>query len=211
MSDATKSSPFELMEDGKIVRNYKGKQTVLGHYDEEAKHLEFENKETSIKYRSQILTVIGADGEGTHTSGRTIRTMSVKGEKRDEPKANIPPRPKMDPNLGDATPALVEWLFKYYPKDAYIRYGVKLDGNGEPIRAAVRRKLVEIVDNRNSDDDNLEEIKVGAKSWTKGPITQGARIISQEDGIIASRATHMTFLPEEAVNYQPGVEGDEDL
>jgi len=211
MSAATTAAPFELTDDGKIVRNYKGKQTVLGHYDEETKHLEFENKETSIKYRSQILTVIGADGEGTHSSGRVIRTMSVKGEKKDEPKGNIPPRPKMDPNLGDATPAFVEWLFKYYPKDAYIRYGVKLDSNGEPIRTAVRRKLIEIIDNRNSDDDNLEEIKVGAKSWTKGPITQGARIISQPDGMIASRATHLTFLAEEATNYAPGVEGDEDL
>jgi hypothetical protein len=86
-----------------------------------------------------------------------------------------------------------------------------LDSNGEPIRTAVRRKLIEIIDNRNSDDDNLEEIKVGAKSWTKGPITQGARIISQPDGIIASRATHLTFLAEEATNYAPGVEGDEDL
>jgi len=211
MSAATPASPFELTEDGKIVKNYKGKQTILGHYDEETNHLEFENKEISIKYRSQILTVIGADGEGTHASGRVVRTMGVKGEKRDEPKANIPPRPKMDPKLGEATPVVVEYYFQHKPKEAYVRYGVKLDANGEPVRAAVRRKIVEIIDNRNSDDDNLEEIKVGAKSWTKGPITQGARIITQEDGIIASRATHMTFLPEEAINYQPGVEGDEDL
>ena len=29
--------------------------------------------------------------------------------------------------------------------------------------------------------------------------------------MIASRATHLTFLAEEATNYAPGVEGDEDL
>ena len=211
MSATTQPTPFEITEDGTIVRNYKGKKTVLGHYDEETKHLEFATNEASIKYRSQILTAIGTDNEGTQTSGRTVRTMGIKGEKRDEPKGNVPPRPKMDPNLGDATPAFVEWLFKYYPKDAYVRYGVKLDKDGEPVRKSVRRKLVEIVDNRDSDDDNLEEIKVGSKSWIKGPITQGARVIAEDNAIIASRATHMTFLPNEATDYVQGVEGDEDL
>ena len=211
MSATTQPTPFEITDDGTIVRNYKGKKTVLGHYDEESKHLEFESKEISIKFRPQILTAIGTDNEGTQSSGRTVRSMSIKGQKREEPKADIPPRPKMDPLLGQATPAVVEWYFKYKPQEAYVIYGVKLDKNGEPIRKNVRRKIVEVVDNRDSDDDNLESIKVGAKSWTKGPIVQGTRVIEEKNAIIASIATHMTFLPEEAVDYVQGVEGDDDL
>lgn len=36
---------------------------------------------------------------------------------------NIPPRPAMDPEKGDKTPALVEWLAKYAPEEFSERYG----------------------------------------------------------------------------------------
>jgi hypothetical protein len=33
--------------------------------------------------------------------------------------------PEMDGNLGDRTPAFVNWLFKHHPKDAAIRYAYR--------------------------------------------------------------------------------------
>jgi hypothetical protein len=42
--------------------------------------------------------------------------------KKSEPKQDIPPRPEMDPMLGDKTIALVEWLRDYAPEEFQKAY-----------------------------------------------------------------------------------------
>jgi hypothetical protein len=41
---------------------------------------------------------------------------------KSEPKKDIPPRPEMDPMLGDKTIELVEWLRDHHPQEFAIRY-----------------------------------------------------------------------------------------
>lgn len=42
--------------------------------------------------------------------------------KKTEPKNDIPPRPEMDPMLGDKTIELVEWLRDYAPEEFQRTY-----------------------------------------------------------------------------------------
>jgi len=209
MAEQTTQAPqFALEDDGTIIHNAKnGRRVILGRYDEEAKHLEFENKDISIKYRAQILRVVGTDGDGTTPSDRTIRSMGIKGESADVV-ANIPPRPKMNKLFGDATPEVVEWFFKYKPKEAYVRYGVKLDKKGEPVRGHCKRKSIQFVDNTNLDDSQLQAQRDGTHSEIKGPVFTEGTIEEYPNAIIASRSTHMTFLKEEQIGYD-GNDDDE--
>lgn len=212
MPESATAPEVELLEDGRIVQNKKGKQTLLATYDSDTKNLEFESKEISdsTKLRPRILQVVGTDGDGTKPSDRTIGTYSVKGMKRDVVTAGTPPRPKRTKALGDTEPDLVEWYFEHRPQEAYIRYGVKLDAKGKPVLATVRRKIISTVDNRDRDDKELEEVRTGPKTAEKGPISREATIETLKNQMIATRATHMTFLKEEIVGYGEGGEDDDE-
>lgn len=199
---------FALEDDGTIVHNQKnGKRIILGSYDEETKRLEFESKEVSIKYRAQILNLIGTSADGTTPSDRAVRSMGIKGEVAEETEG-LPPRPKMDKNFGDATPAVVEWYFQYKPKEAYVRYGVRLDSEGNPVRGNCVRKTTQLVDKTGLDDSQLQEVKTSMHSSEKGPITEEKYMEQHNNVMIASRATHMTFLKEDQVGYD-GSDDDE--
>lgn len=212
MPESATAPEVELLEDGRIVQNKKGKQTLLATYDADTENLEFESKEISdsTKLRPRILQVVGTDGDGTKPSDRKISTYSVKGFKRDDVAAGTPPRPKRTKALGDTEPDLVEWYFRYRPQEAYILYGVKLDSKGKPVLATVRRKMIATVDNRDQDDNSLEEIKTGPKTSEKGPISREAALETLKNQMIATRATHMTFLKEEVVGYGEGGEDDDE-
>lgn len=199
---------YVLEDNGDVILNQKnGKRVVLANFNEDTSHLVFENKEASIKFRAQILQVIGTTGDGTVTSGRIVKSMGIKGESLDDTQ-NIPPRPRMNKNLGDSTPEVVEWYFKYKPKEAYVRYGVRLDAKGNPVRGNVQRKSIETIDQRDLDDSQIEAQRDGTHSESKGCVVRSGTIERRDNQIIASRATHMTFLKEEVIGYDGG-EDDE--
>jgi len=204
MSEEIATDPVKFHKNGDLTQDIDGSKTVIGHYDRKKRHVEFETLEYSRKLMRQVSAAIGTVAQGTQSSGLVIETIGVKGFERDQPTGKVPPRPKRGP-LGDQTPAVVAWYFKYYPHEAYIRYGVFLDENGDPVRKKVKRRTTEIVDDREgdkgyyNDDPTNQGQRVANKSWEKGPIGQLTTEEVIDDQIIARRPTHMTFTPNEVV------------
>jgi hypothetical protein len=191
MSAETTAKPaFELLDNGDVVQNKKGKATVLANYDSEVGHLEFASEQADSSFRAQITRAILEDSDGV-TTGNRIASYGIKGREADEIRKNEPAKPKASKMLGDKTPEVVEWYFKWRPQEAYARYGVKLK-NGEPITAHCKRKEQGLAENPAT-----------------GLIEMIDKHIEEKKGIIATRATHMTFLKEEIVGASSSdVEGD---
>ena len=90
---------------------------------------------------------------------------------------------------------------------AIIRYGIMTDSKGEPVRKNARRVVQEMVDGRDTEDEDTPKIKEGAKSWSKAPVRQEHRIIEGRNAIIARRGTNegpdgeapLTFTPNEVI------------
>lgn len=203
--------PVSMNKAGDIVQKIDGAVIKVAHYDRKTKHLEFETTEHSVKLIRQVTSCIGTVNKGKESSGLVIETMGVKGQERDKPQGKVPPRPKRDPQFGDQTKAVVEWYFKYYPHEAYIRYGVFLDDNGDPVRKNVRRRMTQILDQRNETDWEVGMgLQVGPKTWEKGPISEVKEQEVLDDQIIARRATHMTFAPGEVIGgFDTGDDSDD--
>jgi hypothetical protein len=208
------ATPVKFLKNGDLTQEIDGAKVVIAHYDRKTKHLEFTTVEGSRKLMRQVTAAIGTIKDGEQSSGLVIETMGVKGRPRDNPTGKVPARPRRDPQYGDQTPVVVEWYFNYYPQEAYIRYGVFLDESDQPIRARVRRKLTETVDDRDGSYfiEQLNEgkgIQVGPKRWENGPIGQVVTQETLDDQIIARRATHMTFAPSEVVGgFDTGEDDD---
>lgn len=189
---STAKPDFELLDNGDVVNNYKGTATVLANYEIREGHLEFASSYLDKKYRAQVVRAITENTEG-HLNQNKIASYGIKGRPRDEVKPNLPPRPKMDKNMGDKTPAVVEWYFKYKPQEAYARYGVVLGEDGVPVRGDFRRV----------------ETSIEVKEAT-GQVGQYERVTEKKDAILAERATHMTFTARERVGAEgEAEEGDE--
>lgn len=199
------SNPLAITfkKSGELTQDIEGVTTVVATFDRKTGHLEYETQEFANKLVRQITAAIGTTNKGQTSSGLIISTMSVKGQAKDEPKGVIPKKPKRDPQYGDQTPELVKWYFDYYPHEAYLRYGVFLDADGKPIVRKVKRKTTEIIDDRDG-EMGIEEAnegkgeRKGPKTWEKGPITTRAYLETTE-GIIARRATCMTYAPQEVI------------
>lgn len=188
-----------MKKNGELVQRIDGTEVIVATYDRNTGHLEFETKEYSIKLYNQVCAKIGSINKGTSPSGLTIKSMGVKGEVRDLSK-NAPPKPRFNPSLGDTDPPRVRWYFKYNPSEAFIRYQVYLDPNGQPIRKRVKRRNVELVDDRSGEDGFSDETRqIGKNRWEKGPIGERVSVEFLDDQIIARRATCMTFTPNEVV------------
>lgn len=202
MPDDIAVSAVTFKKNGDLFQEVDGSPVKIAHYDKAKQDLELESQEiaSNMKLVNKITAAIGTINKGTSASGLTIKTMGVKGETRDAPKGKVPVKPKRDLNFGDQTPAIVEWYFKHYPKEAIIRYGVFTDENGEMVRRDVKRRVSELIDDRDGDHGFADEARlVGPKKWEKGPV---GVVVTQEilqDQIIARRATHMTFAPQEVI------------
>lgn len=217
MPAETKTSVITFQKNGDLTFEHEGADVVVAHFDSETGHLEYEKAQPNQKLQRQVTAAIGTIEQGMKPSGLVIKSMGVKGQKIDKFAGKIPPKPKRDKMFGDQTPAIVEWYFKYYPQEAYIRYGVFLDQNGEPQRRTVKRKMTEIVDDRSGDiglerQNDGKGVQVGAKKWENGPIGQVASIEQLDNQIVARRGTHMTFTPKEVVGgfaYSGDDDGEE--
>ncbi len=192
MSNETIKPAFEMTDTGEIYNNKKGKSTLLATFDSETGRLEFVDLKSDRYYREQIIRCITEDTEGV-ASGNKVSSYAIKGESEDDIKKNEPAKPKGTKQLGDKTPEVVEWYFKWRPKEAYIRYGVQLDENGKPVRKHCKRR----------------ERRMGEDPVT-GKVELVDHIVENENGIIATRGTHMTFLKEEVVGADINSEEGED-
>lgn len=201
MSDEQKKPKFELRDDGEVHLNSKGNSQLLAKYDPQTGILVFESFEIDQKYRTEIT---GAIIENPHTgelSGNRIRAYAIYGRPVDRARAGEPPPPKRDKMLGDKTPAYVRWLYKWRPQRFYARYGVFLDSNGEPTRAPCIR---------------IEQgflIAAGAKPTEIGDRAMGAmghQITETEDGMLAVRATVLTFTKGEVITEDGTAAGDDE-
>lgn len=186
-----KKPDFELTEEGEVVMNKKGKATVLATYDSESGHLEFVSEKADRDFRPQVQRAIMEDVDGVATQNK-IKSYGIKGHERDEPSLKEPPKPKASKLLGDKTPAVVEWYLRWRPQEAIARYGIELDANGEPRRAHCMRKEKRIEESANT-----------------GQVGQVEHIVEREDGIIATRQTHLTFLRSEIVGAEAEGEAEE--
>lgn len=215
MPDHNATEALSFHKDGGLFQEIDGQTVKVAQFDRKTGHLEFETAEYSTKLIRKVTTAIGTINQGKTPSGLRIATMGVKGQPRDTPQGKVPAKPKRDNAYGDQTPALVEWYFKYYPREAYIRYGVFLDENGEPVRRKVKRKTTEVVDDRSGehglmDRNDRKGAQVGPKAWENGPIGQQVTLEALDDQIIARRATHMTYAPGEVVGgFEYSDDGDE--
>ncbi len=189
-TESTQKPQFELLENGNVVQNRKGKPMLLAIYTPEDGHLQFESPAIDEKFRTQVQRAVLENTEGELT-GNKITSYGMKGRPRDKANPNEPPKPKQDKNLGDKTQKVVDWYWKYRRQEFYVRYGVLLDGRGEPVTANCRR-----VEKRIETDPN------------SGLVGQKEYVIEKEDGIIATRATHLTFTRAEVVGGDQEGEGE---
>ncbi len=196
-SDSTK---VRLKAGGDLVIRIDGKENVVAHYDKETATLEFTNKDNSVRYNDQVTTRVSTVSNGTQPSGNVIRNVRIKGDAAPKPTSK---RPKLGPE-GDSTEEVVQWYLDNDMPQAIVRYGIYTDAKGNPIRKHVKRLVKNTVDNRNLDDDDIQAVKEGPKTVTKAPVSIEAEVIEDKRGIIARRATRLTFTPNEVVGgYQP--------
>ena len=195
-----------MRADGTLVVRNDGKDRSIGHYDGDKGHLLFETKVDSVAYYEQVTARIGTVSKGTAVSGKTIRWMGIKGEGK-PPTAAMPKLPRLTP-LGDAAEDRVRYYLENDFEQAKVKYGIYVDRDNKPIRRPVRRMMESTVDMRNTDDKNLPVIGDN-KSQTKSPIFQRGEIIEVPDGIIARRATALTYTPNEVVGgFRIGEDGE---
>ena len=197
--------PVQFLKNGELIQEREGKPAKVGFYDRKTGHLEFETKEDHAKLIRQCSAAIGTVNKGRQSSGLAINSISVKGDPVDQPQGKIPPRPKAGP-LGNKDPKVVKWWFQYYPQRAYRMYRVFLDAEGQPRTARCRRRVKELLDDRNDEYGFAnEQREVGSSAGKNRHFEKGvvAEVITQddviEDGIVAEVPTCMTYTPNEVI------------
>lgn len=195
-------SKVKLRANGDLIITEDGTVIVVANYDKKTGTLEFATRGSSVKFYNQAVARITTVAGGTQPSQYAIRSITIKGEAGGVAK-NAPKRPKLGP-LGDAAEDIVQWYLDNHPAEAIARYGIYTDEKGEFVRKTVRRRLVNIVDRRNEDTSELEAVKQGVNSQSKGPVNFEGEIVEVKNAIIARRATALTYSPNEVVGgYQP--------
>ena len=202
MSDTElQDAKVKLSANGDLTITEDGNKTVLAHYDRKSAVLEFVSKETSAKYYNQCVARISTVAGGTQPSQNVIRSIAIKGQESSVAK-DAPKRPRLGP-LGDSAEEFVQWMLDYNMSEAIARYGIYVDEKGQPVRKNVRRKIVNMVDVRDQDDDAAVVNKQG-KTQTSGPVGLEGELVEVKNAIIARRATALTFTPSEVIGgYVP--------
>ena len=212
-----------FLSNGDLVQTIEGADVKKAHYDRETGSLEYETEEAAVRLSRQILSAIGTIDKGTKTSGFVVKSVGIKGRPVDKPGRNIPPKPPFNPQYGEVDPPRVDWYFSHFPQQAYVKYLVFLDEKGEPIRRTVKRRLTELVDDREGkiglaeSSEGGKGTRVGPKSWEAGPIVEQHMEETFEDQIIARRPTpwkrgakFVLFSPLEVVGgFSTGDDGEQ--
>jgi hypothetical protein len=209
--------PIVLKKNGDLMLIDKASdtKTKIAFYDRKTGDLEYESASFGKAHARGCAFAIGTINNGKAVSGLVIRTIGVKGEKRDD-LSKAPPMPKKDPQLGDQTPELVKWYFAWAPIEAVRRYQVYMDPSGEMVRRRVRRKWVEFIDDRGDGGYQLAEQnggkgqQIGKGKWEGGEVAEVRSMEVLENQIIARRATCMTYSPNECVTPFDAADDSED-
>ena len=198
--------PIVLKKNGDLILVDKqaDTKTKIAYFNRATGDLEYETGNIAKAHARGCAFAIGTINNGKTISGLVIKTIGVKGEKRDD-LSKAPTKPKKDPLLGDQTPDLVKWYFAWSPIEAIRRYQVYLDASGEMVRRKVRRKWTEFIDDRieglyqlaEANDGKGQQIAKG--KWEGGEVAQVRSMEVLENQIIAKRATCMTYHPNEVV------------
>lgn len=199
--EENKKPQFELRDDGEIHYNRKGKSQLLAKYDEDTGILTFESFAIDQKYRTQICRAVMEDWVTGELSGNAIKAYAIVGRPVDKIRAGEPLPPKKNKMLGDKTPEFVKWLFKWRPQAAYARYGVFLDSNGEPLTAHCIR-----IEQGLLKPEGSRPLEIGDRALE----ALGRTTVENENGMLATRASCMTFLKKEVFGYEEGQDEDDD-
>lgn len=117
-----------------IVRFFAGAEKVLATL--KGDHLEHANKAASTEFRQATIQTLNANN-------LRFKTESIFGFKSDDFTKKIPPRPSMNPELGDKTPEVFLWYMQYRPEEAKIRYGLFTKTDGELWRESIEVQIVD--------------------------------------------------------------------
>jgi hypothetical protein len=106
---------------------------------------------------------------------------------------STPPRPKKTPHEGDKTKSVVDWYHKNFPNKFAARYGVLGTYTGK--------------------------VRVKVPTWQPRPIDglpeyrgEFPQEMDVEDVIVATRKTHLTYTPDECLDWdgeEPELEAEE--
>jgi len=156
----------------------------VARYDALKQILFFKNQDLLLKYKIGATTFLAAES-------KSIRSFQREDMKIDETGKNVPRRPAIDPNQGYKTPAVVEWMFRYEFNHFCARYGVFLGADKKPILYTGK-------------------VSYMAPVWRERPGDQEKEFCGQvrkeefkTDVMVSVSKTHLTFIPEECLNWNP--------
>jgi hypothetical protein len=165
---------YAIDERNVITRTDKDSTLVIGVYEEKTQTLVFDSEKARRFHPAAVRFL--------NEKEKPVKSVALKGAPRDDVnEAEIPKRPKMDPQFGDKTPAVVEWYRRYKPEEYKVRYGIK--GPGTVTK--------------------LKGYETDPKTGEKRPIYE------QVDAIIATRKTHLTEKVEASDGAADEEGGDE--
>jgi hypothetical protein len=112
---------YAMDANGNITRTDKDSSTIVARYEKATKTVRVIQE--WAKFRPAVIRWLNQEEI-------PIDAILLEGDKPDVVPAgvDIPPRPKMTPQEGDKTPAVVEWYRKYKPNEFKARYGIRREG-----------------------------------------------------------------------------------
>ncbi len=149
---------------------------VVATYEPETQTLTFPSANFLRLYKSGVITFLSENE-------MLVRAFQRGDIAADKPLTKaIPPRPKKTRHEGDKTPAVVEWYHKYRYNEFCTRYGYLGKYTGMTITEQPQWEPRPV--------DGLPEYR-GAPRVEKSVV----------DAMVATRKTHMTYTPEECVDW----------
>jgi len=174
---------YRLDANGEIHRIEGEQDLVVARYDAKTQAVFFKKVDLR-KFKKEVITFMAED---------EIKYKSMQREDMpaDPVSDSIPKRPKMDKLMGDKTPAVVDWYRQYKPNEFLTRYGVYDQRYTGPVKEIVNDYIV------NS----------AGKEEFRGTIAKPSSVV---DALVAERKTHVTFTPEECLNWDDQYNAEDD-
>ncbi len=152
---------------------------VVATWDDDTQTLTFPSANYTRLYKQGVTTFLAEDEK----SVRHFQRGDLPADAPLDPKSSkVPPRPKKTKHEGDKTPAVVEWYQKYRYNEFCTRYGVLGKYTGMVI--------IEVPTWEPRPVDGLPEYR-GSPRHEKAVV----------DVIVATRKTHLTYTPDECVDF----------
>lgn len=189
MAEQRKSTQWSMDKDGNIQITERFGEEIIGvqivaRYDPVKQIVYFKSQTLLMKYKVGVITHLAADE-------KLIRSFQREDMKPDAPLTkNIPPRPRKDPMQGDKTPAVVEWYFRHRFNEFCARYGAFLGADKKPLKYSGPVSYMAPVWRDRPGGDGVQEF-----------VGQVRKNEDVTEVIVTQAKTHLTFTPEECVNW----------